>query len=60
MNGGNVTTIDIHQSLSRLEALMVVDRQIFTEADCAKHGLCAQGVPVNTEFGHGEAFLAQQ
>ena len=60
VNGGNVTTTDIHQSLPRLEALMVVDRQIFTEADCAKHGLCAQGVPVNTEFGHGEAFLAQQ
>ena len=57
-NGGNVKAVDC--SAPRLEALMTVERQMFTEAECADHGLCARGVPINTDFGHGKTFLAKQ
>ncbi len=56
-NGGNVTPEAA--GVPRLEWLMAVGRQIFTEEECATHGLCAQNVPINTEFGHGKAFLAK-
>jgi len=54
-NGGGVTPSEC--GVGRLEALMTVDRQIFNEQDCANHGLCARGVPINIEFGHGKVFL---
>ena len=57
-NGGGVTAEDLR--VPRLEALMTVKRQIFTKEECADHGLCKAGVPVNTDFGHGAAFLAEQ
>lgn len=57
-NGGNVTPAAC--GVKRLEALMTVNRQIFTEEECATSGLCAAGVPINTDFGHGRAFLARQ
>lgn len=57
-NGGGVTAADL--GVPRLEALMTVNRQIFTEAECADHGLCAKDVLINTEFGHGAEFLARQ
>lgn len=57
-NGGNVTPADI--GVSQFESLMVVERQIFTEEECTDHGLCAQGVPINTNFGHGAAFLGRK
>jgi orotate phosphoribosyltransferase len=57
-NGGKVTAEDI--GVERLEALISVDRKIFTERDCASHGLCAQGIPIDTEFGHGKDFLARK
>ena len=57
-NGGNVTPETCH--VERLEALMSVKRQVFTEEECADHGLCARGVPINTNFGHGKAFLARK
>lgn len=56
-NCGNVTAEMC--DVNRLEALTAVDRQIFTEKECAQFGLCAQGVPINTDFGHGKAFLAR-
>lgn len=56
-NGGNVTATDC--GVKRLEALMTVERLIYTEVDCIKGGLCAMGVPINTTFGHGKAFLAR-
>lgn len=60
VNGGSVTPQMC--GVGRLVALMDVDRQIFTEKDCAEleHGLCARGVPINTDFGHGKAFLARK
>jgi len=57
-NGGKVTATDI--GVPRLEALVTVERQLFTKEECADHGLCAQDVPVNTDFGHGAEFLAQR
>lgn len=57
-NGGKVTASDL--GVDRLEALIEVERQMFTEAECADHGLCFHGVPINTKFGHGAAFLARK
>lgn len=57
-NGGKVTAEAV--GVKRLEALTPVERQIYTEEDCKKHGLCARGVPINTDFGHGKAFLDRQ
>lgn len=58
VNGGGVTAQDV--GVDRLEALVNIERQIFTEEDCADHGLCARGVPLNTDFGHGAEFLARK
>ena len=57
-NGGNVTARDM--GIDWFGSLVKIDRQIFTEEDCAHHGLCAQGVPINTDFGHGKSFLARK
>ncbi len=57
-NGGNVTAEDV--GVDRLEALVNIERQIFTEEGCVDHGLCAKGVPINTDFGHGKEFLARK
>jgi orotate phosphoribosyltransferase len=57
-NGGNVTPQEC--GVSRLEALVSIEREIYTEHYCAAHGLCARQVPINTRFGHGAAFLARQ
>lgn len=56
-NGGGITAGDL--DVPRLEALITVKRQIFTAEECADHGLCKAGVPVNTSFGHGAAFLTE-
>ncbi len=58
VNGGGVTAVKI--GVDRLEALVNIERQIFTEEECALHGLCAQGIPINVEIGHGAAFLARK
>ncbi|MFY9462708.1 MAG: hypothetical protein WAP52_00795, partial [Candidatus Sungiibacteriota bacterium] len=58
VNGGGVTAAQI--GVSRLEALVSIERQIFTEEECARDGLCAKGVQVNTKYGHGAAFLARK
>lgn len=57
-NGGKVTAAAV--GVKRLEALTDVEREIYTEADCLTRGLCARGVPVNTDFGHGKAFLERK
>ncbi|OHA18652.1 MAG: hypothetical protein A2664_00285 [Candidatus Taylorbacteria bacterium RIFCSPHIGHO2_01_FULL_46_22b] len=58
VEGGGVTADDL--GVFRLESLLRVKRQIFTREECADHGLCRAGVPINTQFGHGAAFLAEQ
>lgn len=56
-NGGKVTAEML--GVPRLVALVEIERQMYTEAECAEHGLCHRGVLVNTDFGHGAAFLAR-
>ena len=55
VNGGNVTPEACH--VDYIKALINVEREIFTEEECIDHELCAKGVPINTDFGHGKAFL---
>ena len=57
-NGGGVTAEDV--GVCRLEALVNIKRQQFSEEECARIGLCAKGVPINTEFGHGAEFLSKK
>jgi orotate phosphoribosyltransferase len=58
VNGGKVTKERL--GVGMLVALLALERKIYTEEDCRDHGLCHQGVPINTQFGHGAAFLARQ
>lgn len=55
VNGGNVTAESLE--VPRLDVLAQVDRHIYSERECAERGLCAQGIGIDTKFGHGEAFL---
>lgn len=58
-NGGGITATDL--GVDRLEALLTIERRIFTEEECKNEGgLCYQGIPINTEFGHGKDFLARK
>lgn len=56
-NGGGVTAADV--GVEKLKALIEVERRVFTEEDCARKGMCAEMIPINTEFGHGAEFLAR-
>jgi len=58
VNGAGIKAADI--GVDRLEALMNFERKLFSEEECARTGLCAKGIPVNTEFGHGAEFLARR
>ena len=58
VNGGAVTAKMCE--VPRLEALLTIDQKIYTEIDCAGFGLCARREPLNTNYGHGAAFLARQ
>lgn len=58
VNGGRVTTETLEAP--ELFSLLDLERQMYTEAECLEHGLCHRGVPINTDFGHGAAFLARQ
>lgn len=57
-NGGNVTAEDIGVPI--LEQLTTIDRHVYSRQQCVLDGLCARSVPINTDFGHGRAFLAEQ
>lgn len=58
VNGGRVTADKV--GASELFALLSIERQQYSEDDCQTHGLCARGVPINTDLGHGSAFLARK
>lgn len=58
VNGGNVTAEVC--GVKRLESLITIKREIFTEDECKDRGLCRRNVPINTEFGHGKEFLARK
>lgn len=53
-NRGNVTKQDIGLNVPII-ALTRIQADSWSEADCK---LCASGVPVNTNVGHGKEFLA--
>ncbi len=57
-NGGKVTAEIL--GVPRLVALVDIERQIYTEGECAAYGLCSLDVPVNTKFGHGGQFVARK
>lgn len=37
-----------------------IQAKIWSEEECRHTGLCAQGVPISTDVGHGEEFLLQR
>ncbi len=55
-NRGGVTSQDVGD-VPRLFALANVSLDSWVEEECP---LCARGVPINTDVGHGRAFLARQ
>lgn len=55
-NRGGVTAEDIG-GVPKLIALANVKMDIWPAEDCP---LCAQGVPINTDVGHGRDFIAQK
>lgn len=55
-NRGGVTPEDVG-GVPRLEALVNVKLDAWDATDCP---LCKQGVPINTDVGHGRSFLAQK
>ncbi len=55
VKGGNVTAEVC--GVPRLETLLNIDRKIYTKEECA---LCAQKIPLNTNYGHGADFLAHK
>lgn len=54
-NRGQVTAEGI--GVPEFHALLNLPLEMWTEAKCQ---LCAQGVPINTDLGHGEAYLARR
>jgi len=54
-NRGGVTAEDVG-NVPRLEVLMNIDFESWDESECP---LCKQGVPINTDVGHGAEFLAR-
>lgn len=58
VNGGQVTKETLEAP--ELFSLLNLERQVYTEAECLAHGLCHRQVPINTDFGHGAAFLARK
>lgn len=55
-NRGNVKKEDIGDP-PKLVSLVTVELESWEEADCE---LCAKGIPVNTDIGHGKEFLARK
>lgn len=55
-NRGQVTA-DAIGNVPRLEALVDITLDKWPKESCP---LCQQGMPINTELGHGKDFLAQQ
>ncbi|MDR3425195.1 MAG: phosphoribosyltransferase family protein [Alphaproteobacteria bacterium] len=55
-NRGGITPKDVANP-PKLFALVNVNLESWDEAECP---LCAKGVPINTDVGHGRKFLAQK
>ena len=60
VNGGNVTPKSLGITYPfKLRALLDIERTLYSEEECARYGLCAQGVPIDLEHGHGAAFVTR-
>lgn len=46
-----------HLEISRLDSLVNIKMDAWDEKDCP---LCKQGIPINTDVGHGRFYLAQK
>ena len=55
-NRGDVSKEDVGNP-PRFEALVNIELEQWAEGECE---LCARGIPVNTEVGHGRDFLARK
>lgn len=58
-NRGNVTPADL-ADIPKLVALVDIEMESMTADECARTGPCSKGVPINTDVGHGRAFLAKK
>lgn len=43
-----------------LSAGMTIVRETYTEEECARHGMCAAGIAIDTQYGHGVEFLRRK
>lgn len=59
-NRGNVKAEDVGLMITPLCSLIDIYLETFSKEDCAEHGPCSKGIPVNTEYGHGAEFLARK
>ncbi len=52
-NRGGVTTRDV-ANVPKLEALLNLKLETWDKNECKRTGPCSRGVPINTDFGHGQ------
>ncbi|MBI4433963.1 phosphoribosyltransferase [Candidatus Uhrbacteria bacterium] len=57
-NRGNVTATML--GVPYLDALFDYPLRMWTPEECRQNGPCAEGVPINTTYGHGRTFLEEQ
>ncbi len=58
-NRGGVTRYDIGK-VPLLDSILNLKFEMFSEEECARHGPCSKGVPINLEFGKGKEYLARK
>lgn len=58
-NQGNVSASDLG-NIPRLETLLELSIQTWSEEECAANGPCAKGIPINTSVGKGKEFLLRK
>ncbi|MFH1170559.1 MAG: phosphoribosyltransferase family protein [Candidatus Vogelbacteria bacterium] len=59
-NRGGITAADIGLDSGRLDALVNISLDSWTEDECACTGPCFHGVPINEEVGKGREFMARR
>lgn len=58
-NRGNVSVSDLGD-VPRLETLIQMSLQSWSEEECAANGPCAKGIPINISVGKGKEFLLRK
>ena len=56
-NRGGVT--HRHLGVAYFKALVTLQIEKWSEAECREKGLCRQGIPINTKVGHGKAYVQE-